>query len=139
MVQNYAFVDYGMYLNDETSRILAKTVCGFEKADWEEDSSECIQAVYEKLCDVISVVGQFSGVVAPVNSDGSVLWDDEIEFDNDTVYYIPLGKEVHLFKAPYENIDEIVAEFKEKIGKYLPSDFDYTSNLYRVFGTFWCD
>lgn len=38
------------------------------------------------------------------------------------------------FKCAYKDIDEVISEFKTKIGRYLPGDFDWKSHI----GNFQC-
>ena len=33
------------------------------------------------------------------------------------------------YKTAYASEEDVVAEFKNKLGKYLPADFDYTSHI----------
>ena len=33
------------------------------------------------------------------------------------------------YKIEYASVEDVVAEFKNKLGKYLPIDFDYTSHI----------
>ena len=35
------------------------------------------------------------------------------------------------------NMEEIVDEFKSKLGKYLPEDFDYRSRISHICGTYY--
>lgn len=139
MVRNYAFVDHGMYLSNETLQTLARTVCGISEEEWKEDKYAAIEEVHEKLDNVIYAVGQFSGAVIPMAIDGELLWGGEVEFDDDTVYFVPLSRQPNLITAAYQDIEEIVCELKGKIGQYLPVNFDYRSNICEVAGTYWCD
>lgn len=138
MTRDYEFVEYAMYLSYETFAILAQTVCQFTKEEWDEDEASCIEEISDCLDGAIASVGQFTGAVVPITSDGAALWSEEQEIDDDTVYYIPLDNEPKLFAAAYKDTEEIVNELKQKIGKYLPEDFDYAGSIRMITGTYWC-
>ena len=57
--------------------------------------------------------------------------------DYDGIFYIPVSKYPTLFKKAYNNMDEIVEEFKNKIGKCLSKDFDYRSSIRHIVGTYY--
>lgn len=57
-------------------------------------------------------------------------------YDGDRIYYIQVSSYPTLFKPAYKSMDELIAEFKEKVGEYLPEDFDYRSNIRHIVGTY---
>ena len=57
-------------------------------------------------------------------------------YSGDQIYYIPVNSYPTSFKPAYENMDALIAEFKEKVGEYLPEDFDYRSNIRHIVGTY---
>ena len=61
--------------------------------------------------------------------------DDEV--DEDWFFIIELDKYPSLFTQAYKDEDEIVEEFKSKVGKYFPEDFDYKKYLVSYHGTYW--
>lgn len=131
-MRDYAVDDYGLLLTEETMRIIASKVCDdFE--DMEEDDYG--YALYEEgICEYI---GDFTGEAGVLLDDGLNDWMRNGEmYDGDRIYYIQVSSYPTIFKAAYENMDVLIAEFKEKVGEYLPEDFDYRSNVRHIVGTY---
>lgn len=129
-MRTYAFEDYGLVLTDE----IMKTIC--EKAFEEPVEDENYgMALYDE--DICACAGNFTGEIFSVLDTGSddVYGYDDIE--DDSVYYVAARKYSTLFNAAYKDMDEMVTEFKEALGKYLPADFDYRSNIKHIIGTTW--
>lgn len=130
---NYAVDDYGLLLTEGTMKVIASKVCDdFE--DMEED--EYGYSLYEKgICEYVS---EFEGEAGILLDNGLNNWVTGGEiYNEDSIYYIPCKSYPTLFKAAYENMDALIAEFKEKVGEYLPKDFDYRSNIRHIVGTYW--
>ena len=131
-MRDYAVDDYGLLLTGETMKIIASKVCDdFE--DMEEDDYG--YALYEEgICEYI---GDFTGEAGVLLDDGLNDWIRSGEmYDGDLIYYIPVSSYPTIFKAAYENMNALIAEFKEKVGEYLPEDFDYRSNVRHIVGTY---
>ncbi len=131
-MRDYAVDDYGLLLTEETMKIIASKVCDdFE--DMEED--EYGDALYEEgICEYI---GDFTGEASLLLDDGSNDWIRNGEmYDGDRIYYIQVSSYPTIFKAAYENMNALIAEFKEKVGEYLPEDFDYRANIRHIVGTY---
>lgn len=131
-MRDYPVDDYGLLLTDETMKIIASKVCDdFE--DLEED--EYGDALYEKgICEYI---GDFTGEAGILFDDGMNDWMKNGEmYNGDRIYYIQVSSYPTIFKAAYENMDALIEEFKEKVGEYLPEDFDYRSNIRHIVGTY---
>lgn len=131
-MRDYAVDDYGLLLTEETMKIIASKVCDDFK-DMEEN--EYGDALYEEgICEYI---GDFTGEAGILLDDGLNDWIRNGEmYDGDRIYYIQVSSYPTIFKAAYENMDALIAEFKEKVGEYLPKDFDYRSNIRHIFGTY---
>lgn len=131
-MRDYAVDDYGLLLTEETMKIIASKVCDdFE--DMEED--EYGDALYEEgICEYI---GDFTGEAGILFDDGLNDWISNGEmYDGDRIYYVQVSSYPTIFKAAYENMDALIAEFKEKVGEYLPKDFDYRANIRHIVGTY---
>ena len=129
----YAVDDYGLLLTEETMKIIASKVCDdFE--DMEED--EYGDALYEEgICECI---GDFTGEAGVLLDNGLNDWISNGEmYDGDRIYYIQVSSYPTIFKAAYKNMDKLIAEFKEKVGEYLPNDFDYRANIRHIIGTYY--
>ena len=132
-MRDYAVDDYGLLLTEVTIKIIASKVCDdFE--DMEED--EYGDALYEKgICEYI---GDFTGEAIYIEDDGTEDWRRSGEsYNEDRIYYVNVSKYPSLFKEAYKNMDALIAEFKEKVGDYLPKDFNYRANIRHIVGTYW--
>lgn len=131
-MREWAVDDYGLLLTKEMIKAIASKVLD----DLEErDEDEYGDALYEDgICEYI---GEFTGEAIYMEDDGTEDWRRNGESYNvDRIYYVNVSKYPSLFKAAYENMDELVAEFKEKVGEYLPEDFDYRANIRHIVGTY---
>lgn len=130
-MRDYAVNDYGMLLDDETALMLANGI-GYILDDYNPIES-AKQELYEGgYCEYI---GEFTGEAIGISDNGLGDWSNTIEFCRDTIHYIVLRYPT-LFHAPYKNMDDVVDELKEKIGEYLPDDFDYRSRICEIVGTY---
>lgn len=131
-MRDYAVDDYGLLLTEETMKIIASIVCD-DFDDMEED--EYGDALYEEgICEYI---GDFTGEAGILFDDGLNDWMSNGEtYDGDRIYYIQVSSYPTLFRAAYENMDALIAEFKEKVGEYLPEDFNYRANIRHIVGTY---
>lgn len=131
-MRDYPVDDYGLLLTEETMKIIASKVCDdFE--DMEED--EYGDALYEEgICEYI---GDFTGEAGILFDDGLNDWMSNGEmYNGDRIYYVQVSSYPTIFKAAYENMDALINEFKEKVGEYLPEDFDYRANIRHIVGTY---
>jgi hypothetical protein len=131
-MRDYAVSDYGLLLDEETIKVIAsKLFDDFsenEKEDW-------AYLLYDNgICEYIS---DFTGEALPIREDGYVSWyDDGENYRCETIAFIPTSNFPTLFKKAYENIDEIIDEFKQKVGEYLPDGFDHRGKLRHISGTY---
>ena len=132
-MREWAVDDYGLLLTKETIKAIALKVLD----DLEErDEDEYGDALYEDgICEYI---GEFTGEAIYIEDDGTEDWRRSGEsYNGDRIYYVNVSKYPSLFKAAYENMDELISEFKEKVGDYLSEDFNYRANIRHIVGTYW--
>ena len=131
-MRDYAVNDYGLLLTEETMKIIASKVCD----DFEAIDEYCYgEALYEN--GVCEYIGDFTGEAIHITDDGNDdYWKDCESYSSDQIFYINVSSYPTLFKPAYESIDAVIAEFKEKVGEYLPEDFDYRSNIRHIVGTY---
>lgn len=129
-MRDYAVSDYGLLLDEETIKIIASKVLG----DY-TDEDDMVYELYDNgICEYIS---EFTGESMPISKDGQIVWcADSEDYINEVIAYIPISNFPTLFKKAYENIDEIIDEFKGKVGEYLPDEFDYRSKIRYISGTY---
>lgn len=126
-MREYAVEDYGMIIDEEA----AKEVCHRMFDDFDDEREDLWYALYEKgLCEYI---GEFTGEAWILDDEGKINFTGD-SYSCESIYYIPLSACSTLFKAAYGNMDDIITELKDKVGKYLPGDFDYRSRVRRIVG-----
>ena len=129
-MRDYAVSDYGLLLDEETIKIIASKVL----ADYTDEDDMAYELYDEGICEYIS---EFTGESIPIREDGYVSWGGCGEdYRCETIVYVPTSNFPTLFKRAYENIDEIIDEFKGKVGEYLPDGFDYRGKLRHISGTY---
>lgn len=130
-MRTYAYEDYGLVLNEEMIKMICEKVFADEPHGEEDDG----YALYST--DICQLAGNFTGELFPLSDNGVDGWDNSEFFDSDTVYYVPMKKYPQLFGTAYNNMNEVVEEFKERLGEYLPEDFNYRSHIKHIVGTTW--
>lgn len=129
-MRDYAVSDYGLLLDEETIKIIASKVL----ADYTDEDDMAYELYDKGICEYIS---EFTGESIPISKDGQIVWcADSEDYRNEVIAYIPISNFPTLFKKAYENIDEIIDEFKGKVGEYLPDEFDYRSKIRYISGTY---
>ena len=135
-MRDYGVNDYGLIVNEETMKLLAsKVVKEYTEEDYEENSEYYTDELYEK--GIIEYISEFTGESTEIGDDGSNLWSSGEQYSCDSIYYVSLYNYSTLFKAAYENMDVLINELKERVGEYLPDDFDYRSNIRHITGTYY--
>lgn len=129
----YAYEDYGLLLEEDDLKKIASTVfcCNEEQMD-DVDISY-------KLYDIgiISMVSEFTGEACAIGDDGKDDWGSGEEYDDDSVCYIPITKCPSLFARAYKDINEMVLDFKQRVGNGLPQDFPYRERIRHIVGTYY--
>jgi hypothetical protein len=131
-MQHYAFDDYGLVLDKETVKIIASKV--FDDYKENESATALAYDFYDRgICEYIS---EFTGEAQELDGQGLYWGGDSIEYYSDIIAYIQATNYPTLFRKAYNNMDELVEEFKNKIGEYLPENFDYRSRIRHICGTY---
>ena len=131
-MREWAVDDYGLLLTKEMIKAIASKVLDDLEERYEDENGD---ALYEDgICEYI---GEFTGEAIYIEDDGEDNWRRSGEFYNgDRIYYVNVSEHPTLFKAAYENMDALIAEFKEKVGDYLPEDFNYRAHIRHIVGTY---
>jgi hypothetical protein len=130
-MRTYAYEDYGLVLTEETMKMICK------KAFIDDPVEDELYGMALYDSDICTCAGNFTGELFPITDKGKDNWDTSEDIYDDEVYYVSINKYPSLFESAYNDIDEMVAEFKEQLGKYLPDDFDYRANIRHIIGTTW--
>lgn len=134
-MRDYAVDDYGLVFDGNHLQLLATQICD----DYtDEDYDKKRYGYYETVADELALeyISEFTGEAMYVNDDGSPEWDATDVYNADSIYYLGLSKYATLFKAAYNSVDDIINEFKTKIGKYLPDNFPYRDCFRHIVGTY---
>ena len=134
-MEYYAVDDYGLVLDKETIKVIASKVFD-DFVDNDEVFGDWGYELYDKgICDWI---GEFTGEAQFIEDDGLFSWfSDSKNYNSDEIYYVHVRQYPTLFRPAYNNMEEIVEEFKSKLGEYLPEDFDYRSRIRHIVGTYY--
>ena len=133
MMSNYAVDDYGFLIDEDTAKLIADwEIEGFEDKPFNELAYDLFE---KEICDYIS---EFTGEAQQLSDNGLYTWDNQYTpYNGDIIIYIPVKNYPTLFTRPYMNMEEVIKEFKIKLGKYLPKDFDYRSRICHITGTYY--
>ena len=135
MMRDYGLADYGLILSRDTMKLLASKICdNYSDEAYEEDEYEFNETIVDKVG--AEYVGEFTGEARVITVNG---YDgcDEYDYDADVLYYVSCTKYPTLFSKAYSSIDAVIREMREKVGKYLPEDFNYMSNICHIVGTYY--
>ena len=132
-MRNYAVDDYGIIIEREIAINISKKVNPEFSV---EDGNSPEYEVYDN--GIGEYISEFTGECFKVSKDGSVdNWSSVYNFDSDTILYLSVPKWGTLFKAAYTDMEELVADMKEKYSEWLPNDFDYAANIVKITGTYY--
>ena len=132
-MRDYAVNDYGLLFDEETMKIISSKIFG--DTIIEDDFDLGYELYNEGICEYIS---DFTGESILLSDDGVDDWGADCEdYKAEPIIYVPIFKYPTLFKKSYDNMEEIIDEFKSRLGEYLPEDFDYRSRIRHISGTYY--
>ena len=135
-MRDYAVDDYGLLMTREMMKMVASKVCDdYTEDDYADDPLGFNEELYDK--GIVEYIGSFTGESIILNDNGENIWSVSESYDDDMIYYVPTSKISTLFKAAYKDMNEMIEEFKEKLGEYLPEDFDYRKYIRHISGTYY--
>lgn len=129
-MRDYAVSDFGLLLDEETIKVI-----GFKVLEDYTDEDDMAYGLYDKgICEYIS---DFTGEAMRISDNGGIIWSSDCEdFSHEVIAYVPASNFPTLFERAYENIYDLIDEFKGKLGKYLPDGFDYRDKIRHISGTY---
>lgn len=127
-MRNYVVDDYGLVLDINSLRILASKIL------YEGDGFYAPTVVAEELG--IEYISDFTGRASAIKDNGEDDWESRELFSEDIIFYLRVRNRPTLFSQVYESVNELISEFKEELGEFLPEDFDYRGNTRHIVGTF---
>lgn len=135
-MRDYAVNDYGLLMTVEMMQMIASKVC---KDYTDEDYKDDPWSFNEEICDkgIAEYISSFTGESTEINDDGSFNWGIGEYYDDDVIWYAPTKNISTLFKAAYKDMNEMIEEFKKRLGEYLPADFDYRKYIRNISGTYY--
>ena len=134
-MRDYAVNDYGLVLDEDMMKTIASQYCeDYTEEDYDEDPWAFDDELY--CAGIVDYISEFSGEAIYINDNGIDDWRMTTPYNDDRIYYIPVSRIGTLFEAAYNNIEEMIDEFKSKIGKYFTDDFDYRKHICHIVGTY---
>lgn len=135
-MRDYPVDTYGLLLNKETMKILAKKICeDYTDEDYDEDPYGFNELITDKF-GRIDYISNFDGEGIPIDENGCDNYGgDIVYFSEDPVYILVANNTPSLFSAAYKNMDEMASEFERLLGSYLPN-LNYRSNIKHFVGTY---
>lgn len=134
-MRDYAVDDYGLLMTKKMLKAVAsKATEDYSDEEYDNYEMDFNYELYE--LGIIETISDFTGEAMKIDADGSDNWYNGECFNGECVYYVPVSKYPNIFTAAYKDMDEIANEFKEKLGKYLPNDFDYKLYIRHIVGTY---
>ena len=101
--------------------------------------NEAYEALEDMNVDGLVYCTEFDGSAYPLSDDGEADSSQEISFLDDFLCYIQPDNEPGLFSnKPYDSMDELVKEFREKLAKVVPEYFPLRNCICSVSGTYFC-
>lgn len=134
-MRDYGFSDYGLIITEQAAYELARQIFKpDEMADWAWEKYGWYADIAEEFN--LECIHEFTGTAFGFNASGV---EDECTYDysSECVLYAPLAKFPSLIRATYQSMDDVVSEFKNGIGKYLPENYDYAGNICHIAGTYY--
>lgn len=129
-MRDYAVNDFGVVFDEEMLIAMANK----KNIEYDKEDIDCYDIADHFGFEYIS---EFTGEATRVYPDGTFDRKTSLIFNNDAVYYLPLMKSSTLFNAAYDSIEDIVAEVAERIGEFLPDDFNCKDNIRNIVGTYY--
>lgn len=136
-MREYSFQDIGLVLSEEVLKCVAqKAYKDFSEEEWKNCPIEYIDDIVNEYD--LGYNSDFTGEAVLIDSSGNDNWNDTEYYDSDQIYYLPVQNFPNLFSRAYNDMDELIAEFRNsEIGKLLPDDFDYPGNIRHIVGTYY--
>ena len=133
----YAVNDYGLVMTrDMLKAICKKYFTEFTEKEYDEDENSFNEVLWD--AGLVEYIGDFTGDATVIDDNGNDMYEDYESYDADTIYYVATEKFPSLFKNAYSSMDELESEFKNKLKKYFPDDFDYRKHICHIVGTYFC-
>lgn len=134
-MRDYAVNDYGLVMTRDMLKIIcSKYYREYTEDRYDKDEYSFNDALYEE--GVVEYISEFTGEAMAIDDNGNDIYSGSETYDADIIYYIPIKNYGTLFKAAYSSMDELESEFKSKLNKYLPDDFDYRKHICHIVGTY---
>lgn len=135
-MRDYAVDDYGLLMTKEMMKMVASKVCeDYTEEDYEDDEWVFNDELYDH--GIVEYIGEFTGESTELNDDGSCNWGVSEYYNADIIYYVATKNISTLFKAAYKDMDEMIEEFRNRLGEYFPADFDYRKYIRHISGTYY--
>ena len=134
-MRDYAVDDYGLLMTKEMMKIVAAKVCDdYAEEEYDEDEYAFNEELYDR--GIVEYIGDFTGESIAIKDNGEDSWGDSEYYRGDVIWYVPTKNISTLFKAAYKDMDEMIEEFRSRLGEYLSKDFEYRRYIRHISGTY---
>lgn len=134
-MRDYAVDDYGLLMTKEMLKMVASKVCeDYTEEDYDDDEFSFNEDLYVE--GIVEYIGDFTGETISINDNGESNWGVSESYSSDILWYVATKNISTLFKAAYKDINEMVDEFRERLGEYFPDDFNYREYIRHISGTY---
>ena len=128
-MRDYAVYDYDLMLDEETMKYVARKVC----SDYSNDMDLGYELYDQGICEYIT---EFTGEALPIDERGFSEYGDGEVYSNDRIAFVQVRRWPTLFRQAYQDMDDLIEDFKNKVVQYLPEDFDYRNHIRCIIGTY---
>lgn len=105
--------------------------------EFENLSLSDVQEILEGEDVNVIHVGNFNGTIETYDYF-EVRKPLDISVSDDYIMYLSTKKGASLFKAVYDDLEDVEAEYRQEIGKWFPDDFEFKSRICNIAGTDYC-
>ena len=135
-MREYGYDDYGVIISEEELKAAAlKLFNNVTEESWNQNKYEIMFDVADHLG--MTVCSNFSGSAIKIGKDGIEDYSDCEDYSDDVIVYMSLYNQPSLFKAAYNDMDEIRDEIYARLGKYTRTDDNYGPDVRHIVGSYY--
>lgn len=97
-----------------------------------------VELAQECLEDMTVYCSEFTGQAKSLELPEGNPFQEETEYEGESLCYIPVKRAPELFKAAYNSSQEMIDEFMSELVDVFPEDFDIRKFLVTISGTYFC-
>lgn len=102
------------------------------------DTVGSAQECLEGMCINTVYCSEFTGQAKPLELPEGNPFQEETEYEGESLCYIPVKRAPELFKAAYNSSQEMIDEFMSELAGVFPENLDIRKFLVTISGTYFC-